>query len=232
MNKRTEDGLRAMLAAAILLAGLVLSAAAVEAAETAPAVPAGPAPKSALPYIGGELEIIRRAEGRVQRAVLDRLLGAGKGSVRLDRLAAEHVPEALARLAGQEPDSRRLRVAVSVLLEETFQPERLDLIRREIRETLDGYKFDVSAVTFRLRDDAEQAIEDAQFAIYEGSFDKALARARDAIKADPKNVTAYEILGSVYFLMGQKDQARETWTKVMKMDPDNKVVPGFLAKLG
>lgn len=220
MSERADAGLRAMLAAALLLLGLVLTSSAEEVK------------RDAFLIIGGEQELLRRAEGRVQRSVLDRLLGPGQGRVSLDKAPAEAASQAFARLAGQPEPGQNLRVSAGVLLESAFASERLALVEKELRETLAGYRFEVAGVAFRLRDDAEQAIEDAQFAVYTGDLDKALARALDAVKADPKSVTALELLGSVYYLQGRKDKARETWSRVLTLDPRNRIVPSFLEKLG
>lgn len=182
--------------------------------------------------IGSEQELIRRAEGRVQRAVLDRLLGPGKGRIMLDKAPVEAVPAALAKLAGRAPDKALLRLTAEVQLEEKFAPERLDLVRTELRETLGTLRIDVTALAFRVRDETAVAIEDAQFAVYEGALDRALARTRDALKADPDNVTALELLGSIHYLLEQKDEARAAWTRVLELDPGNTLVPGFLKRLG
>ena len=218
MEKRTDQGLKAMLTAAFLLVGLMLAAASARATE-------------ALPYIGTEQELLRRAEGRVQRAVLDRLLGAGRARVLLEKAPVAAVPRALAELAGKTEESKKETLTAAIVLEEDFEPQRLDLVRKELRATLKEAGFETGAVDFRLRDSVEQAIEDAQFAIYQSDLDKAFKRAQYAVKTAPDNLTALQLLGSVYFLQGKKDQARAAWTEVMRRDPQNTVVPAFLARL-
>lgn len=77
----------------------------------------------------------------------------------------------------------------------------------------------------------DQKIYDARQSIYDGRYDLAIRRAQDVLDLEPKNVTALEIMGSAFYLMDQKDKARLVWLRVMKLDPENKVVPQFLKQL-
>jgi tetratricopeptide (TPR) repeat protein len=222
---RIEASLWALALGTLLLVGLVLQAASGRAAETpGPSGPVQGTPAAAsAAFLGKDQELLHRAEGRIQRIALDRLLGVGKAEVALEE-AADPLP-------GTTP-SGVIPVKATVVLEEEFVAERLDLVRSEILESLHGYPVTVVRVEFRFRNDVLQAIQDAQDAIYYGAYDVALKRTMAAIQKEPTNVTALELLGSVYYLLGDKQKAKSAWERVLKQDPDNQIVPLFLKRLG
>jgi tetratricopeptide (TPR) repeat protein len=77
----------------------------------------------------------------------------------------------------------------------------------------------------------EQKIYDARQAIYEGKYDVALKRAQDMLDLEPNNETAFEIMGSAFYLMDQKAKAKTVWKKVLEINPNNKMVKQFLEQL-
>ncbi|MBI4051362.1 MAG: PorV/PorQ family protein [Elusimicrobia bacterium] len=77
----------------------------------------------------------------------------------------------------------------------------------------------------------DQKIYDARQAIYDGKYDLAIRRAQDVVDLEPNNETAWEIMGSAFFLMDQKEKAKAIWKKVLEINPNNKVVQEFLKQL-
>lgn len=45
---------------------------------------------------------------------------------------------------------------------------------------------------------------------------------------EPHNVLALTRMGSAYYAMGQKSEARRYWEKALKLDPQNNVIKQFL----
>lgn len=68
-------------------------------------------------------------------------------------------------------------------------------------------------------------------AIYDGKYDLAVACAGRLIASDPSNAQALEILGSAYFLMDEKQEAKEAWQRALRLEPQNSFVAGFIDKL-
>ncbi len=77
----------------------------------------------------------------------------------------------------------------------------------------------------------DQKIFDARQAIIDGKYDKALIKAQEVLNLEPNHVTAYEIMGSAFFMMDQPEKAKEVWMRVLEIDPTNRVVPQFLNQL-
>ena len=77
----------------------------------------------------------------------------------------------------------------------------------------------------------ERKIYDARQAVLQGKYDEALTRCQEVINLEPKNITAYEIMGSAFFMMNKPDRAMEVWKKALEIDPTNKVVQEFLNEL-
>lgn len=77
----------------------------------------------------------------------------------------------------------------------------------------------------------DQKIYDARQAIYDGKHDLAIRRAQDVIDLEPNNETAWEVMGSAFFLMDQKEKAKAIWKHVIEINPNNKVVRDFLKQL-
>lgn len=88
------------------------------------------------------------------------------------------------------------------------------------------YKEDVVGFTI-----IDQKVYAARQAIIEGKYDQALIRCQEILNLEPKNVTAMEMMGSAFYMMDQPDKARAVWTKVLEIDPTNKVIPEFINQL-
>jgi len=137
----------------------------------------------------------------------------------------------LEKQPGDPTSGLGLQLKAEVSLEETFSQERLELVRRELREALAGYPIAVAEVNFRVRGEAQAAIKEAQFLVYAGELDQALKRAQEAVGADPRSVTGWALLGSVHYLMDRPHQARQAWLKVLELDPGNREVVAFLERV-
>ena len=66
---------------------------------------------------------------------------------------------------------------------------------------------------------------------YEGKFIEVIKMCGEALRLEPGNLTALERLGSAYYKLGQKREAKETWEKAYMLNPDNKVLKKFIDKI-
>ena len=77
----------------------------------------------------------------------------------------------------------------------------------------------------------DQKIYEARQSIIDGRYADALRKSQEILNLEPQNVTALEIMGSSFYMMDQPDRAREVWTKVLEVDPTNRVIPQFLEQM-
>ena len=66
---------------------------------------------------------------------------------------------------------------------------------------------------------------------YEGKFTNVVKLCNEVLRLEPGNVTALERLGSAYYKLNQKREAKEVWEKALMLNPDNKVLRRFVDKL-
>jgi tetratricopeptide (TPR) repeat protein len=75
-------------------------------------------------------------------------------------------------------------------------------------------------------------IEQYQFAalnhIYEGRYDLAIQECSMILELEPENILTLKRLGSAYFAMGKKSQARKTWQRALKLSPGDRELKGFI----
>lgn len=64
--------------------------------------------------------------------------------------------------------------------------------------------------------------------VYDGQFLKAINECNHVLDMDPDNVLALTRMGSAYYAMGQKQEAKGLWTRALKLDPSNDVLKQFL----
>jgi tetratricopeptide (TPR) repeat protein len=64
--------------------------------------------------------------------------------------------------------------------------------------------------------------------VYDGQFMKAINECNHVLDLDPNNVLALTRMGSAYYAMGQKQEAKGLWTRALKLDPSNDVLKQFL----
>lgn len=171
--------------------------------------------------------------GRFARAAA--LLGE-EAPPRLAR-AAELVPDA----SGADARSRELRAGVIAYADGEPRAAVRWLRRAHRRRPSDG------AVLMLLRRAESEAgfpptesmplafsdrkIQDAREAVYQRRYLRAIQRCRELLEREPANITGLEILGSALYLLDRRDEARAAWERVLELDPGNRSVAKFLAKL-
>lgn len=77
----------------------------------------------------------------------------------------------------------------------------------------------------------DRKIYEAREDVLNGRYTDAIRRCQEIINLEPKNVTAYEIMGSAFFMMNEIEKAKAMWKKALELDPTNKVVQQFLQEL-
>ncbi|HUV05639.1 MAG TPA: DnaJ domain-containing protein [Armatimonadota bacterium] len=78
---------------------------------------------------------------------------------------------------------------------------------------------------------AERWIREAQAAFIRGQFRSAVTACREAQSVDPRNVQAHIILGDIYRIQGQLDNAIAMYAIVVQLDPGNADVHAKLNRL-
>lgn len=66
---------------------------------------------------------------------------------------------------------------------------------------------------------------------YEGKYSDVIEICKEVLKEEPNNILALERMGSAYYKLGQKQNAKITWEKAYKLDPDNKNLKKFIDKI-
>jgi len=88
------------------------------------------------------------------------------------------------------------------------------------------YKDEISGWTI-----IDKKIYEAREDILNGRYTDAIRRTQEILNLEPKNITALEIMGSAFFMMNEPEKAKKVWTKVLELDPANKVIRQFLQEL-
>ena len=68
--------------------------------------------------------------------------------------------------------------------------------------------------------------------IYDGKYHRAVARLNEILTLEPDDALALKRLGSAYYSLGEKKRAKDAWTRALKLQPDDKTLRKFLAKVG
>lgn len=68
--------------------------------------------------------------------------------------------------------------------------------------------------------------------IYDGKYHRAVARLNEILTLEPDDALALKRLGSAYYSLGEKKRARDAWLRALKLQPDDKTLRKFLAKVG
>lgn len=103
----------------------------------------------------------------------------------------------------------------------------LNRIEKESREKLTE-RLDQKRKGFSYID---QKLYDALQSIYDAKYDKAIILLQEVLDLDPQNVEAMKRLGSCFFLIEQKDKAKEVWQKAMEMDPSDTVIQQYIQQI-
>ncbi len=207
-----------------------------------------PAPAArALPFLAFEAARAGRfaeAETRLRQAV-DAAPGKRELQGMLSRLAlvAEAVPEAVEG-DGAAPLLRQ----GALLYVETGAPERAvttlrqavdaDVADRRALKLLNKLEEKAGLELTRLSGAepglnlAQQKIQAARRAAYDGNAALAVKYAAEALSIEPGNLMALQVLGSAYYLAGDYAHARESWNRVLETDPGNERVASFLKRFG
>ncbi len=77
----------------------------------------------------------------------------------------------------------------------------------------------------------DRKIYEAREDVLNGRYTDAIRKCQEILNLEPKNITAYEIMGSAFFMMNEIDKAKNIWKKALELDPTNKVVQQFLRDL-
>lgn len=68
--------------------------------------------------------------------------------------------------------------------------------------------------------------------IYDGKYYRAVATLNEVLTLEPDDVLALKRLGSAYYSLGEKKRARDAWLRALRLQPDDKTLRKFLAKVG
>ena len=67
--------------------------------------------------------------------------------------------------------------------------------------------------------------------IYDGKYEHALIECELVLQIEPDNVMAWKRLGSVYYALGKRKDAKNAWEKALKLDPNDKEIAKFYNKI-
>ena len=74
----------------------------------------------------------------------------------------------------------------------------------------------------------DQILQNSLNYIYQGQYVEAITECNRALKLDPNNMLALKRLGSAYFALGNKKQAKTIWQKALEIDSSDKEIKQFL----
>ena len=105
--------------------------------------------------------------------------------------------------------------------------DRYEKIMRSRYAELTGREKGVSGLKW-----VDQKLYRALNYLYENRYDSAIVECEDVLELEPRNELALSRLGSAYYLIGQKEKAKEMWRKVLEINPGNREVREFLNREG
>jgi len=105
-------------------------------------------------------------------------------------------------------------------------PRLLNIMKREYPAIAEQEKISAGMTL------VEQKLYRALNYLYEDRSDLAIVECQEVLELEPNNALALSRLGSAYYVIGQKEKAKELWLKVLELEPGNKEVPEFLRKEG
>ena len=77
----------------------------------------------------------------------------------------------------------------------------------------------------------EDKLKAARAAVYEGRRAAAVKSCEEILQLEPRNTRALEVLGSAYYLMGDRAKAKQTWLKALQIEPNNQAITDYLKRL-
>jgi hypothetical protein len=140
----------------------------------------------------------------IRKAILDYLKGDNKSAINALRYA----------YLEKDPTNEKLLLLLNRIEKES---------REKLTERLDQRKRGFSYI--------DQKLYDALQAIYDAKYDKAIILLQEVLDLDPQNVEAMKRLGSCFFLIEQKDKAKEVWQRALEMDPSDSVIQQYLQQI-
>jgi len=105
-------------------------------------------------------------------------------------------------------------------------PRLLNVVKREYPAIAEQEKISEGMTL------AEQKMYRALNYLYEDRSDLAIVECQEVLELEPNNTLALSRLGSAYYVIGQKEKAKELWLKVLQIEPENKEVLESLRKEG
>jgi tetratricopeptide (TPR) repeat protein len=105
-------------------------------------------------------------------------------------------------------------------------PRLLNIVKREYPAIAEQEKISAGMTL------VEQKLYRALNYLYEDRSDLAIVECQEVLELEPNNTLALSRLGSAYYVIGQKEKAKELWLKVLEIEPENKEVLEFLRKEG
>jgi len=105
-------------------------------------------------------------------------------------------------------------------------PRLLNIVKREYPAIAEQEKISAGMTL------VEQKLYRALNYLYEDRSDLAILECQEVLELEPNNTLALSRLGSAYYVIGQKEKAKELWLKVLDLEPENKEVLEFLRKEG
>jgi len=119
-----------------------------------------------------------------------------------------------------------LQYALEISPQNKEIPRLLNILKREYPAIAEQEKISEGMTL------VEQKLYRALNYLYEDRSDLAIVECQEVLELEPNNTLALSRLGSAYYVIGQKEKAKELWLKVLEMDPENKDVLEFLRKEG
>lgn len=142
--------------------------------------------------------------GIVRKAILDYLKGDIKSAINALRYA----------YLEKDPTNEKLLQLLNKLEREG---------REKVTERVDQRRKGFSYI--------DQKLYDALQAIYDARYDKAIILLQEVLDLDPKNIDAMKRLGSAFFLIEQKLQAKEIWMRALELDPTDTVIQQYIQQV-
>ncbi|NIM03087.1 tetratricopeptide repeat protein [bacterium] len=105
-------------------------------------------------------------------------------------------------------------------------PRLLNVLKREYPAIAEQEKISAGMTL------VEQKMYRALNYLYEDRSDLAIVECQEVLELEPNNTLALSRLGSAYYVIGQKEKAKELWLKVLEIEPENKEVLESLRKEG
>jgi tetratricopeptide (TPR) repeat protein len=144
----------------------------------------------------------------------------------------------LESLEAQKVDLIKLQQDVANLKQKLMDLEALSQKVNQLEETLIGLKQSQEVSSSKFLEKERQQLEEyifyfdqAQKLFALGKYQKALEMVNKAIALFPDLVIAYKLKGSILYRMGNVEEAKKVWQKVIELDPNAEDVKQFIEKL-